>query len=80
MSNEKSGDVMALVSEVFAPAEVRPDSTLDDLGADSLQMLRLMNDLQTEFDVHVDVIDMFTVESIADLIQLVESRRAPSGV
>jgi acyl carrier protein len=80
MSSEKSGDVLALVSEVFAPVEVRPESTFDDLGADSLQLLRLMNDFHTEFDVQVDVIDMFTVENIAELVTLIESRRASSGV
>lgn len=80
MSNAHSGDVMSLISGVFAPVEVAPERTLDDLGATSLHLLRLMNELQTEFDVQLDVIDMFTVEKVSDLIQLVESRRAPSGV
>jgi acyl carrier protein len=76
MSNEESGDVMSMIAEVFAPAEVTPDSTLDALGASSLHLLRLMNDFQSEFDVHLDVIDMFTVETVGDLTALVESRRA----
>ncbi|MBM7442867.1 acyl carrier protein [Streptomyces sp. HB132] len=80
MSNEKSDDVMSVVSEEFAPLEVSPDSTFDDLTADSVSLLRLMVAIQSKFDVDLDVVDMFTVGNVGDLIQLVEERMDRRGV
>lgn len=80
MSNEQSDDLMSVISEVFAPLEVSPDSTFDDLTADSVSLLRLMVAIQSKFDVDLDVVDMFTVGDVGELIDLVEGRMAPRGV
>lgn len=80
MSNDKSDDLMSVISEAFAPAEVTPDSTLFDLGATSLSLLRLMASLQRRFDVALDVVDMYSVDSIGELVRLVEERRSTDSV
>jgi acyl carrier protein len=71
---------MSAISEVFAPAEVSPDSTLDDLGADSVSLLRLMASIQRRFDVVLDVVDMYSVNDVGELIRLVEERMTRSGL
>lgn len=74
MSQVKPDDVMVVISEVFAPREVSVDSSFDDLEADSVLMLRLMVALQRKFNVVLDIVDMFDVEVIGDLLRLVEER------
>ncbi|MER5570522.1 acyl carrier protein [Streptomyces goshikiensis] len=74
MSNEQSDKLMSVISEVFAPLEVSLDSTFDDLGATSVSLLRLMVSIQSAFDVDLDVVDMFTVTNVGELVQLVEER------
>jgi acyl carrier protein len=71
---------MSVISEVFAPAEVSPESTFDDLGASSLHLLRLVSSFNRRFDVALDVVDMFSVDNVGDLIRLVEERMARSGL
>ncbi|MGE7437909.1 acyl carrier protein [Kitasatospora sp. NPDC001175] len=78
MSNEQSDDLMSVISEVFAPLEVSLDSTFDDLGATSVSLLRLMVSIQSTFDVDLDVVDMFTVANVGELVQLAEQRIAAS--
>ncbi|MEV6580861.1 acyl carrier protein [Streptomyces sp. NPDC051582] len=74
MSNEQPGGLMSVISEVFDPLEVTLESTFDDLGATSVSLLRLMISIQSAFDVDLDVVDMFTVSNVGELVQLVEER------
>ncbi|KOU23528.1 hypothetical protein ADK52_17555 [Streptomyces sp. WM6372] len=74
MSNEQPGGLMSVISEVFAPLEVTLESTFDDLGATSVSLLRLMVSIQSAFDVDLDVVDMFTVANVGELVELVEER------
>jgi len=80
MPNDQSDELLSVISEVFAPTEVSLDSTLDDLEATSLHLLRLMSSLQYKFNIALDVADMFTVKDVGDLIRLVEERMASSGL
>jgi acyl carrier protein len=74
MTSQLSENLMAAISEVFSPHEVSLESTFDSLEATSVSMLRLMALLQGRFGVTLDVVDMFSVEDIGDLMQLVEER------
>lgn len=69
-----SSEVISVISDVFAPLEVAPDSRLEDLEANSVFLLRLMVALQREFDVDLDVVDMFSVDDVNQLVQFVEER------
>lgn len=74
MPNEKLDDLMSVISEVFAPLDVSLDSTFEDLEANSVLLLRLMVSIHRRCDVELDVVDMFSVDSIGDLVKLVEER------
>ncbi|MER5950472.1 acyl carrier protein [Streptomyces sp. NPDC001904] len=74
MSNEQSDALMSEISEIFSPLEVSRDSTFADLGATSVSLLRLMVSTQTKFNVDIDVVDMFTVDTVGEFISLVEER------
>jgi len=50
------------------PAEVRPDSDiLDDLGADSLDVVELVMTLEDEFDIEVPDEAAESIRTIADV-------------
>ena len=74
MSSSRSDNVLAAVAEVFAADEVAPESTFEDLGSTSVLFLRLLVFLQRHLDADIDVVDMYSVETVADLIQLVDER------
>jgi acyl carrier protein len=80
MPNEQSDHVMSVIAEVFAPTEVAPESTFDDLGVTSVMLLRLMVSLQRECGAELDVIDMFSVDDVGALVRLVEERSSRSGL
>jgi acyl carrier protein len=74
MPNEKPDDLMSVISEVFAPLDVSLDSTFEDLEATSVLLLRLMVSINRRCDVELDVVDMFSVDDVGDLVKLVEER------
>jgi acyl carrier protein len=75
MLNDQSNYLLSVISEVFAPAEVSPTSTLESLGATSVTLLRLMAAVRRELDVELDVVDMFSIDDVGDLIRLVGERK-----
>jgi acyl carrier protein len=79
MDSARADEVMAKISEVLAPIEAKPEDNFDDLETTSVHMLRLMVTLQREFDVDIDVVDMFEVEFVEDLIRLVVGRLPQQG-
>lgn len=74
MAKPTQDDLILAISEIFAPLEVSADSTLDSLEATSVSLLRLMAMVQRKFHVELDVVDMYTIEVISDLIKLIEER------
>ncbi len=74
MSIQMPDDLISVVSEVFAPIAVSPDSTFEELEATSVSFLRLMAAVKRRFKVDLDVVDMFDVDDVGALIQLVEER------
>jgi acyl carrier protein len=74
MPNEKLDDLMSVISEVFAPLDVSLDSTFEDLEVSSILLLRLMVSINHRCDVELDIVDMFSVDNIGDLVKLVEER------
>lgn len=48
---------------------VKPDSTFDSLGIDSLDRLNILFDLESEFDIEIDDADAKQVTSIAQMME-----------
>ena len=47
---------------------VKPDSTFDSLGIDSLDRLNILFDLESEFDIEIDDADAKQVASIPQMV------------
>ena len=53
------------------PNLIKPESTLDDLGLDSLDMFQIIFEAEEAFDIEIDHLDddIKTIQDIADLLE-----------
>jgi acyl carrier protein len=62
---------------------VRPDSTFEELGIDSLDRLNILFDLESEFDIEIDDEEAKKVQNIPEMIagitHLVEAKASPES-
>jgi acyl carrier protein len=62
---------------------VRPDSTFEELGVDSLDRLNILFDLESEFDIEIDDEEAKKVQNIPEMIagitHLVEAKATPES-
>jgi len=57
-----------------APDEVVLEaSLLDDLGADSLDAIEIIMALEEHYDKELDDIDIESIQTVADIVQLIQS-------
>lgn len=79
MSKVEPDDLVSVISEVFAPAQVSPDGTFEELGVTSVVRLRLLVSIQQRLGVNLDVVDIFSVHDVRGLIRLVEEHLPEEG-
>jgi acyl carrier protein len=69
-------------SRRIPPEDVRPESTFEELGIDSLDRLNILFDLESEFDIEIDDEEAKRVtnvgEMVAGITQLVEAKGTAS--
>ena len=51
---------------------VRPDSSFEELGIDSLDRLNILFDLESEFDIEIDDEEAKKVQNIPQMIAVIE--------
>ncbi|MDR1260378.1 MAG: acyl carrier protein [Oscillospiraceae bacterium] len=62
-----------LVNKFCVPQEIiKPDSTMESLGLDSLEILDLLGFLEDEFGIIVDDDQFDSIKCLNDLIKLIE--------
>lgn len=57
------------------PAEITPDSTFEGLGIDSLDIVEMIMDLESELGVELDMEDQ-KITTFQDLADFIESKLA----
>lgn len=50
---------------------ITPDTTLEDLGADSLDLVEVIMAIEDEFDVQIKDEDLENLKSVSDLIDYI---------
>ena len=55
------------------PSEIRPDSTFDSLGIDSLDVVEMIMDLESELGIELEMEDQ-KIATFQDLANFVESK------
>jgi len=79
VGNDVTGRVCALVAEQLGVdlAEITPEaSILDDLGADSLDVVELVMSLEDAFDIEVPDEDVEAMRTVGDIQQYVHRATA----
>ena len=57
-------------------AEVKPEASFkDDLGADSLDVVELVMELEDEFDLEISDEDAEKIATVADVVEYINSRQ-----
>jgi acyl carrier protein len=85
LDNFKKGKKMALLDDVKEvvveqldcdPAEVKEDSKfIEDLGADSLDVVELVMALEEKFDIEIPDEDAEKILTVADAIKYIEDNK-----
>lgn len=58
------------------PADVSPDSELAaDLDADSIDLIEVVNGAEKAFGVSIEEQDLYDLETVGQLVELIESAR-----
>lgn len=59
------------------PSEIEATSKIkDDLGADSLDMVEIVMEIEEEFDVEVEDADTASIITVQDIVDYVEKKQA----
>lgn len=66
--------IKAIVMDQLAITDedmITPNTTLEDLGADSLDMVEVIMAIEDEFDVQIKDEDLETLKTVSDLINYI---------
>ena len=83
MVQDTAGRIRRIIREEFHVSDerIKPEASfVDDLGADSLQLVEMTLVLEETFDIDIDDDDVQTILTVKDAIDYVEKRvgaRAP---
>lgn len=79
-------DVAERISAIIAkevsidPSEVKPESTLQDLKIESIDLVQIMFAIEEEFDIYLAEADVgFDVENVGQVVDAVEQLVAAKG-
>lgn len=53
-------------------SEIKAESTFESLGADSLDLFQVVNDLEEEFDIRIEETD--NIKTVGDIVSYVEKK------
>ena len=51
------------------PERVKPDSTFEELGIDSMDSINILFDLESEFDIEIDDEDAKKIHTIHEMVE-----------
>jgi acyl carrier protein len=70
--------VIRIIAEKLSidPSTIKPDATLQDLGADSLDLVEIIMKLEEQFGVEVDDAKAETLKNVNDVVSYVHSMRS----
>lgn len=68
---EKVKEIIMDQLSISDPDMVTMDTTLEDLGADSLDMVEVIMAIEDEFDIQIRDEDLETLKCVADLVDYI---------
>ena len=64
--------IAELIAEKIDVSEIKEDTTLEDLGIDSLDVTEIAMDIESEFDIEFEA--DATMKTVADIVAAVEKK------
>lgn len=64
--------VVEMAKEFFGKTEVDANTTLEDLGADSIDKVSLILDIETQFEIEMS--DNEQLSTIGDIVEVIEKK------
>jgi acyl carrier protein len=64
--------VVEMTKEFFGKTEVDANTTLEDLGADSIDKVSLILDIETQFEIEMS--DNEQLSTIGDIVEVIEKK------
>ena len=58
---------------------IRPEQSLQEIGMDSMSLVKLLYALEDEFDVMLSTEEMLEINTVADLYSLLDTKLAQAG-
>lgn len=58
---------------------IRPEQSLQEIGMDSMSLVKLLYALEDEFDVTLSTEEMLEINTVADLYSLLDTKLAQAG-
>lgn len=72
--NTKIKEIIMDILEVEMD-EIKDDASIvDDLGADSIAIMEIVMELETEFDMEIDTDDIVNFKTVSDIEKFIESK------
>jgi acyl carrier protein len=74
---ETADKIISIIAEKLhiEPAIIKPESTLQDLGADSLDMVDIIMKVEEEFGIEINDEDAEKIHNVQDVINYVHELR-----
>ncbi|WP_330172403.1 acyl carrier protein [Streptomyces sp. NBC_01498] len=77
---ERVRDIVVYVLPEFEATIAAGDRLEQDLGVDSLSLVEILVQVEKRFDVTLDDSEMIDVESVQDILDIIERRQAVAVV
>ncbi len=68
---EKVKEIIMEQLSINDPDAIAPETTLEDLGADSLDMVEVIMALEDEFDIQIKDEDLESLKCVSDLVDYI---------
>lgn len=72
--NTKIKEIIMEILEVEMDVITDDASIVDDLGADSIAIMEIVMELETEFDMEIDTEDIVNFKTVSDIQKFLESK------
>lgn len=74
MVEEKVKNIVIAQLGCMIPGSVIPEASFDNLGADELDMITILTDVEGEFNIEIPDVAAAQIFTVGDLIKYVEGR------
>jgi acyl carrier protein len=66
--------IKSIIAEVVGHSEIKPETEVQDIGLDSLDMMEVAMAIEEQFDIIIEDDELVTATTIGAIVKLVESK------